>query len=333
MRKYLVISLMILVGLIAYFTSKTPNEIGNVEPIQTSIESKNKFKAPVLPELNNSMPNFDDLDDFTKEIIAINLGNLDKRTNLVHSLKSRVLNEKDFQAFYAFLKINPPKNGAQLGWHSLKNELLVYLINDGRYKESTSSVMIEIINENQQHEVMREYILQYVDDFFERHWLTRKSKDQELTDISKSDQDLQDTLLETVWNQLERVEGPIAGTALVGLNDISRNFSVVNQQRLNQATEKLVLDKSFPVSTRMAAMSVAKERKLDYMHSLISEEAFESNNTLSLRMAAINAASNLGPNENFFKRLKEEIIDNHLSHRVLKRAAQMTINNFKNTRG
>ena len=333
MKKFSILLILFTIFCIAYFTAS--NQVAEKsQPLKAQAESDRKAIKPLnLPAFEAEMPHTDTLDDYTVEIVELNHLDLTKRTSLVHQLKSRTLGKDDFQAFYSFLKTDPILDGPQLGWHSLKNELLVFLIDDGRYKETTAQVMLDIINNPDRHPVMREYTLQYIDDYFERHWLTRKTKEKEVTDLSTIDQELQDGFMKIMWQQLQAGEGPIAGTSLIRLNDLSKNFSVVDQNRLDEETQKMLSDYQAPVSSRMAALSVAADRKLHHLQDYISEQAFDSQNSISFRMAAIHAAVQLEPQKEFYDKLEAEIINDDSSHRVLKRSAQLTLEKFKNTRG
>lgn len=333
MKKFSILLILASTAISAYYLGLQSSS-ENVEPLRAKKENKKKIIKPLdLPVFEVEVPPADHLDEFTLQIIELNNLNFKKRTVLVQQLKTRTLTKNDFQAFYSFLKTNPVLEGPQLGWHSLKNELLVFVIDDGRYKETTAQVMLDIINDSNQHEVMREYTLQYIDDFFERHWLSRKSKDKEVSEISELDQDLQDTFLKIMWQQLDVNEGPIAGTSLIRLNDLSKNFSVVNQNKLDQETQKMLSDPQVPISSRMAALSVAADRKLNHLQKYISQQVFDNQNSTSFRMAAINAASKLEPLDDFYTKLESEIINDDSSHDILKRAAKLTLVKFKKTRG
>lgn len=335
-KNYYILLLFLTVALVAYFVGNhLPSK--NIQPVEVRRAVK-KHKKTVphlkLPRLEMTMPNKADLDPVTRGIIDLesNLSYVE-RSKLVWKLRQRTLRQEDFRAIYTFLKTNPQEGGAQLFWHSLKNDLLVFVIDDGRYKESTGQLMVDIINDSEQHEVMREYTLQYVSDFFERHWLTRKSFGKELDDLSSVDKQLQEVFLTTMWNQTSSHEGPIAGTSLIRLNDLSKRFSAIDQNRIEREVERMINDSMFPVSSRMAALSISAERKLYHLRSAATQIALDETLSASLRMSALHTATTMDPDEDFIDEITEKFINNQSADKRLKMAAKMALEKLKKTRG
>ena len=92
-------------------------------------------------------------------------------------------------------------------------------------------------------------------------------------------------------------------------------------------------DDFVPVSSRMAALSVATERKLHHLKEQISDIVFAEGSSLSLRMSALHSVSTMNPGEEFIQKLNEEIINNQNANRLLKRAAALALKKLNKTRG
>ena len=335
MKKSIYISCFLFgVGIVVFIIGKsTSSDLEDnkriSEPVRASKRKPLKLPEISLPSLEYTMPLKGDLDEVTQQLVGFDSSlTLSKRNELVWELKNRSLRKEDFRALYTFLKTKPKSDEPQLTLHSLKNDLLVFVIDDGRFKESTAQLMIDVINDPEQHEVMREYSIQYVSDFFKRHW--GNSSTDELSNI---DQQLQEALLKTMWNMLDNSNGPIAGTSLIQLHDLSKAFPNISSERISLETERMVIDQLVPVSSRMAALSISKERNLHHLKDQISLIAFDETSSLSLRMSALHTVSEMDPDKGFTEKLSKEIINNQDTSKLLKRAAELAIKKLQKIRG
>ena len=203
MKKFTYIGILLFaVALLAFFMGRNSAPIEEVEttaskPLRAAKRKPVKLPQIALPNLEYTMPLQESLDEITQKLVGFDESlSISQRNDIVWELRKRTLRPEDFRALYTFLKTNPKEEGPQLSWHSLKNDLLVFVIDDGRYKESTAQLMIDIINDPEQHQVMREYTLQYVTDFFERHWVNRSpGRELEPKELSSIDEQLQDAML------------------------------------------------------------------------------------------------------------------------------------------
>ena len=331
---YLKIFFILAIGIGLYYLGSASVDQTNIEAIsKTNQKIKKKLRVIQLTELDFSMPSLEQLDPLTAKLLGHAGASIRERNNHVWDLKKRQLAGKDFEAIYSFLKTVPHQKGAQLGLHSLKNDLLTFVIDDGRYKESTAILMMDIINDIQQHEVMREYTLQYVSDYFEKHWMkVQGSEKAEKRNLSEMDNQLQKKFISTMFNMLEEKNGPIAGTALIKLHELSEYFYSIDSEEVEKFTKKMIIDDTMPVSCRMAALSVASERKLN-VFEVVKQIAFDESVSIPLRMSALHTASTMCQNKDFFKKLEEQFINNKSAERRLKNAAVELIKENKRNRG
>lgn len=338
MKLILKIALLLLIFTIIFFLGeKSVNLKKDVNsPIRAKIEKRHSNKVIELPQIELVMPPLDSLNSYTKKIIGLNKDptKID-RNRLVNMLKGKELSKDDFQAFYTFINTSPGNDSSYLALHSIKNDLLTFLIEDGRYKESTGRFMLNVINDTNQHSVMREYTLQYVSDYFYRHWLDKSDRtySTEERHLSSLDKQLQEEFVKTMYGQLNSSEGPIAGTALIRLNDISKIFSIVDKEKIIYHTEKMISNNSVPVSSRMAALTIANEKQLTHLQEEIQTIAFDQNIPVVLRMAALNTAGNLTQFEDFTISLKNKILSNLNEDKRILYAAKEIYKRLMKTKG
>lgn len=328
MKKNLLLTLLLL-GLASYLTyqASKPASVNKVTPVQSV--KKEKAPKPSLPKLDLVVTSPGLLDNTTIEIISTSLDSplsYSQKSKEIEKLRNKDLQKDDFLALYNFLKTKPSLAGAQLALHSLKNDILVFVINDGRYKELTALLMLDIINDPYQHEVMREYTLQYTTDYFQRHWLdTKAGRPMEKSSLSLIDKELQTSFLTTMWNMVGENNGSIAGTSLTRLNDLSENFSIVDSQRIIEESAYIVKDLQAPVSLRMSALSIATKRKLKHLKKDIHEIVLNEENAISLRMAALHTASTMNDQDGFIENITHNFIDNDNVDSRLQVASKMIL--------
>ncbi|MCM8534664.1 MAG: hypothetical protein NE334_01870 [Lentisphaeraceae bacterium] len=335
MRNYLLITLSIATfGLLAFFLGQNAVPGNPVELGGSIAETKvQRISELELPELKDIMPPIDQLSELTQKIIGFDADlNIRERNKLVWQLRHENLTKQDFEALFTFLKRHPEKQVDQLFWHSLKNDLLVILIDDGRYKESMAELISDIINDNQQHAVMREYTLQYTVDYFERHWLDQLST-KATKNYSKVDKTQQSEILKSMYKALNWPEGPIAGTSLIRLHEISQKFSFVDQGIIDKETKRMVLDSLTSESSRMAAISIAAERNILILESEVEYMAFNASESIQLRMCALSALTHLSKNDQILDRITKEIINDTNCDKRLLKAAQMSLMKLINRKG
>lgn len=341
MKKFTYIAILLAaVGFTAFFIGRnsTGLEVSkdkDSKPLRAAKRKPLKIPAINLPSLEYTMPAVDQLDEVIQKLVGFDESiSISDRNDMVWDLRKRNLRPEDFRALYTFLKTNPEKGGPQLAWHSLKNDLLVFVIDDGRFKESTAQLMIDIINDPEQHEVMREYTLQYTTDFFERHWVNQSPGRQvEAKELSSIDRQLQAAMLKTMWNMLDSQEGPIAGTSLIRLSELADYMPTISQARIDKETERMALENFAPISSRMAALSVATSRKMHHLKESIADIAFDESVSISLRMSALHSVSTMDPGEEFIKKISKDLINNQKANKLLKRAAVLALKKLQKTRG
>ena len=304
------------------------SELSAAKPLsELSAPRPRKKRIAPLPRLELNVPVAEHLNESLREIIdAQSALSFRQRNGLVGGLRQQHLSDDDLWALMAFLKKNPKGEGAQLSWHSLKNDLLKLLIDDGRLQEATGQLMVEIINDADQHPVMREYVLQFTRDYFERHWLLKSPQGMtEKQDLSAFERQIQQAMLDSMWKALDSSHSEMTATSLVRLQELSKNFAVIDQQRLEAAVKDVLQDTSSADIVRMAAFSIAGARGSSDLKELTTEVVFDENNSVLVRMAALHTASVMGTDQDYKEKLTTEFINNEQVDKRLQRAAKLAL--------
>ena len=95
-------------------------------------------------------------------------------------------------------------------------------------------------------------------------------------------------MLNTLVNSQQWPEGPIAGTALISLHELSHKFQFVDQKVIDHEAKRMITETETSESSRFAALSVAGERQLVNLGILqeIQEIALSDHEAVQIRMSA-----------------------------------------------
>lgn len=163
--------------------------------------------------------------------------------------------------------------------------MLLLLIRSGKEPEQLGRKMIAMLRDETQHHVWREYTVQFIPDFFNRNF--------DPADLNQADEILMKGLTEVLWQMTEETQASLSGTALIKLNDLSQNFSNIDQKRLREVASQMATDESIDSASRMGVIRVLTERNSVDQVDAISQIALNQEAPVTLRMLAINSALKL----------------------------------------
>jgi len=136
--------------------------------------------------------------------------------------------------------------------------------------------------------VWRNYTIQFLAPYYEKRWPAGSA-------VNMADPERQ-AILDTLWEALLEKDGPIAGTALIGVELLSRTHSEIDKGRMRKAACDLALDDACGVESRIAAIQICG--------MIDSREALPTVRTLAqagevtpLRIASIAALGRLGSSD------------------------------------
>ena len=225
------------------------------------------------------------------------------------------LTKNDYQALMAFMDQQPGEHDDTLKFHSLKNSILILLIKSGRYKYDLGYKMIEMVDAHKQDPVWKEYTVQFIPEYFEKHLSGNH--------LNHEEKDIMNKMIDIMWNATQVQEGALAGTALMKLNQLS-NDNPIDQNRIIESAER-VLTGTFDDASQMGAIDVLLQNHSVEHFALLNNLTFDNSAPVTVRMIAMNAASRLSNDQSFLERLKEEILTDATDKR-LKVVADKIIN-------
>ena len=213
-----------------------------------------------------------------------------ERNRMVNRLDFKKIQEVDLLALINFLDQKPPGEGTQLAFHSLKNDIMSHLIDTGRYQGHLAHKMIQDMTNDQTHPVWREYIAQYIPDLIAAI---------DLNDVQNVKQI--DALIDALWQVSEEPIGALAGSAILGLHELSKDLAQIDSKRLNELIADMALSSNFEPASRMGAVDLLRQEKNRESLPTLKELCFDDAESTTLRMAAINAAYHLSDQDEIFK--------------------------------
>jgi len=249
-----------------------------------------------------------------------------ERNELLLQLKSKHLSVGDILALREFLDEQPGKEGGNLAFHSLKNDTLQLLIEDGRFSTELGEKMINYLLEDDEHQVWREYVAQFIPQFFGKNLSVHQRLLPEGEKLSKD-------LLDSLWYVSDETEGSVAGTSILSLIDLSKK-GYVEEDKVMQKAESVALNNSMTSSSRMGAVFILGKYGNSHQAQNLINLVFDNSSSITLRMSAIQSAGKLSNgDEEFIQRLEENFINNEIADKRLKSASLAVIRENQKKQG
>lgn len=289
----------------------------NEQESQVTKNSTESSARKVKVKLNPSSVQLQD--QLVHSTLAFVLGADKENTNLI--ARNRMILRMDPQDDYVdsdllalieFIAEPAPGEGSQLAYHSLKNDTLSFLIETGRHQELLNDKMLSVMEDRETHQVWREYIAQYLPDFY-----------------VKLDQSLIGNAQEKIMASLKAMTsepvGALAGTSLMSLQRIQQETGAITAQEVIELSQRNLNDFNMESAAKMGALAVLTEYQDYNSYEIIEKILMDDNESVTLRMAAINAAYRLQDNHQIWLQDLENNLDLQQSDKRL----LMVINNLK----
>ena len=277
------------------------------------VEKKETLKE--LPFLNDSIhPFISEIVAFTDEKEAF------QRNKKIYLLKEVKLNEPSRQALYSFLKQPPANAGPNISLHSLKNDILNYFIHHLRPDISIGLIITEIMNDTNQHQIMREYAAQFTLNYFERAW--PEGDDYEFT---SQEAILKKEIEMALWNMTELKLGSMSGTAITKLHELSERHSDISKEQIAATAFKISTDPSVETASRMGALDILAKYPNEEGQNYMKEIALDNSQPITLRMVAIASYSSSSSEDLEFNEFLERSLANKETDKRIKWAAKAAL--------
>jgi hypothetical protein len=219
--------------------------------------------------------------------------------------------------------------------NALKNDALAILLEQETLPEGLGLQMVDMFNNADHDEVWRDYCVQFMAPFYET-----QSKVQGLKVEGAGDEESVDELIvvrEAMFQALDARDETIAGTALIGLEDLSRDYDEFDRDVIVEKSIEIASDESASASCRLTALRLGalvneksqletqnSELKTGNLELSLAETArmlAQTGETVLLQCAAITTLGDFGADED--RELLESLAQS--SDRQIASAAQAAL--------
>jgi hypothetical protein len=249
-------------------------------PMTQAVRSSVMVLPPVSPAARPA-----EASSATVKMIVDEGKGFDARTAAMHAL-SAPLADADLETIYNFLRQRSPADGQQAE-QVLKNELLNVLCQMEPPPAGLRGLLSQIYQDSSQDIVLRDYAVQHLAAFYRQMGLATG------LDPRFQDNELKQTQ-DVLWNALNEAGTSMAGTALLGLSQLSaEGWPGLDQNKIGAAALKLAGESSVDELSRITAFQVCAQLGItDALSSVLG--AARQGETLPLQISAIAALGALG---------------------------------------
>ncbi|RKX38561.1 MAG: hypothetical protein DRP64_15505, partial [Verrucomicrobia bacterium] len=200
-------------------------------------------------------------------------------------------------------------------YNSIRNDLYEVLLRQKEMPEGLGDLLTGVVNNPDQDGMWRNYCIQFMAPCYERltteytentegDLATKNTKEHEertsvnpvASSVAGGEIAELKAVRESLWNALDERDNSNAGTALLGLDKLSRNHPEFEREQIDAAMLDLASDNEASVANRITALRLCGERGND--QALETARALAQNgDTTMLRCAAIATLGELGTEE------------------------------------
>jgi len=182
-----------------------------VESPSLAPESKSKLSKAVQTIINGSDNNAD-YNDYRVAMLQL----------------TRQLSSDDISALMEFLnqKAADRSDMRAIAFNGVKNDVLDVLLRQDVLPKGIGLQLVEMYNDKSFDTMWRDYCVQFITNYYERRWIYADSSQTVSKEADAKDAERE--VIEAVyWDALKETDTTIAGTALLGLNSLSQQYSTI----------------------------------------------------------------------------------------------------------
>jgi hypothetical protein len=169
-------------------------------------------------------------------------------------------------------------------WNSVKNEALDKLIDQKKLPDGLGKLIVDMYRSRATEEIWRDYCVQHMTLYCQRKWPGSPAP---------PDDAEAGMIRSALWEAADETGGTIAGTALLGLERLSRTDPSLDRKRVGAKALSYASSPATPSKTRTTALQVCAEMGLKEILPAARSIAGESGEA-GLRISAIAAMGALG---------------------------------------
>jgi hypothetical protein len=200
---------------------------------------------------------------------------------------SGALPDKAVQEAFGFLDLRYSADYGMslLEFNALKNDLLLKLIRQNKLPADLCNRMIGMYRDRTHDDLWRDYCVQHFLIYYERKWPSGPApkEDREAAAIQSA-----------YWDAADETGNTIAGTALLGLERLSRTETSVDRRRVADKVRQYAENDNCPLQTRITSMQLCGVMGLEGILATARRVAENAGNRIPLRMSAIATIGDVG---------------------------------------
>lgn len=161
----------------------------------------------------------------------------------------RELDAARIQEWYAFLD-TPHSQSMRLSqqeFNSLKNDVLDNLISQTTLPEGLGFLLVELYSDAKLGDVFRDFCIQRMMLYYEARWSSGPSDANDMESMA---------VRNAYWRAVQEQGTSIAGSALIGLERLSRTYPEFDRHRVRQSVVSLANSDATPLQTRITALQL-----------------------------------------------------------------------------
>ena len=241
-----------------------------------------------------------------------------QRTKDILALRRMKVTKADEQALMKHL-LTPH----ELEVYTIKNDIIEHLVRYGSDKRNVGAGLLKILRDSNQSRVMREYVLQYVPEYYQSRWKSN-------TDWTGIDEEDRQQFNATMWSMTNLTEGSMAGGALFALFRLSADYQDINKNEVFDKAHEVLIDPSYMNPNRMGAVQILSFSNKEDYYDTARQIVLEKQGPVLLQVTAIHtAAKSRVHHKEFHKYLTELSRGGKDIDPTLKRCAQLTLSKIK----
>lgn len=293
----IIVGVVVGIALILLVSRQTEEEIVEPPPVKLPATVVDTVNVPSLP---TARPPERRIEDRRSDMMGL-LSNMDvskpvfdimdsrkNRRARVEALRklTRALSPDDVKALRMFLEARfDEREGLRLlAFNGLKNDVLDVLLRQNKMPQGIGSQLAGMFEDERFDDVWRDYCVQYLTIYAERAW-TENPEFATGPEYAKFE--------ETYWKALDRKDRSFSGTALIGLEMLSRDHKSLDRSKIAQKALALAGDENTLEASRITALNICSKMAVK---EILPEARIiaQTGITTTLRLAAIAAIGNLG---------------------------------------
>ncbi|OGV73693.1 MAG: hypothetical protein A3K19_22545 [Lentisphaerae bacterium RIFOXYB12_FULL_65_16] len=195
---------------------------------------------------------------------------------------------EELQALYWFLASNEPELHGSTSENAIKNDILTHLIKGGSpVPADLLDLLLGVFYDTTQDRTWRDYIVQHFRFYVQQRWPDVRAAS------LPGDADL--TALSDAYGAATRETGTgLAGTALIGLEFLSREYPAFERAKILETAEALARSADAKETVRATALQVCSLARIPAVLPLALDIVRGTGAGVPLRMAAVAMVGDLG---------------------------------------